>query len=147
MRLTLERRTDLALRALRRLDRHGGRVRARTLAPELDTTPQYLPHVLRPIVGAGWVDSTPGPRGGYRLAVDLAEVSLLALIEVMEGPTTPAPCVLRGGPCGGRELCELHEPWQDARDALLRALAATPVSAGPGAAGAGAAVRAVADGP
>lgn len=131
MKLSLEQRTELALRAVRRLDRHGERVRARTLAPELGTSTQYLPQVLRPLVRAGWVDSEPGPTGGYRLVVDLRETSLLALIELMEGPTTPAPCVLRGGPCGGEDRCALHDPWQAARDALLAELAATPVAAPP----------------
>lgn len=129
MRLQLDQRTDLALRAVRRLDAHATRVPARVLAPELATTLTYLPQVLRPLVRAGWIDSTPGPTGGYHLVVDPREESLLALIELMEGPTSPAPCVLRGGPCGGMDQCALHDPWQEARTALLDALAATPVAA------------------
>lgn len=131
MRLSLEQRTDIGLRAVRQLHLQGTRVRGRELAPELRTTTQYLPQVLRPLVQAGWIDSTPGPTGGYRLVVDPTEVSLLALIELMEGPTTPAPCVLRDGPCGGEDHCALHGPWQDAREALLTELAATPVARPP----------------
>lgn len=127
MKLQLEQRTDLALRAVRALHAHGARVRGRDLAQELATTSQYLPQVLQPLVRAGWVDSAPGPTGGYRLAVAPDAVSLLALIEVMEGPTTPAPCVLRGGPCGEEDQCALHDPWQRAREALRGELAATPV--------------------
>lgn len=127
MKLQLEQRTDLALRAVRALHAHETRVRGRDLAEELATTRQYLPQVLQPLVRAGWVDSAPGPTGGYRLAVAPHAVSLLALIEVMEGPTTPAPCVLRGGPCGEEDRCALHDPWQRAREALLDELAATPV--------------------
>lgn len=127
MKLSLEQRTDIALRAVRSLHAHGDRVPGRELAPELGTTTQYLPHVLRPLVHAGWVDSAPGPTGGYRLVADPAEVSLLDLVEQMEGPTTPAPCVLRGGPCGSADHCALHDPWQVAREALLASLDATPV--------------------
>ena len=129
MKLTLDQRTDIALRAVRLLHEHGTRVRGRELAPELGTTTQYLPQVLRPLVQASWVDSEPGPTGGYRLVVDPAEVSLLALVELMEGPTSPAPCVLRGGPCGPDDHCALHTSWQGAREALLTSLAATPVVA------------------
>lgn len=132
MKLSLEQRTDIALRAVRELHAHDARVRGRELAPTLRTTTQYLPQVLRPLVRAGWIDSTPGPTGGYQLVVDPSEVSLLGLIEVMEGPTTPAPCVLRGGPCGGEDHCAMHEPWQDAREALLAELATTPVVDAPG---------------
>ena len=129
MRLSLDQRTDLALRAVRRLHAHAARVPARVLAPELATTVTYLPQVLRPLVRAGWIDSSPGPTGGYLLTVDPAHESLLALVELMEGPTSPAPCVLRGGPCGGMDECALHDPWQQARTALLEALARTPVAA------------------
>ena len=127
MKLQLDQRTDLALRAVRALHGHGRRVRGRELAPELGTTSQYLPRVLQPLVQAGWIDSAPGPTGGYRLAVSPEQVSLLGLIELMEGPTTPAPCVLRGGPCGEEHRCALHDPWQRAREALLAELASTPV--------------------
>ncbi len=129
MKLSLEQRTDLALRAVRSLHDDGGRVPGRDLAATLGTTGTYLPQVLRPLVRGGWVDSAPGPSGGYRLAVDPTASSLLALIELMEGPTQPAPCVLRGGPCGGDDHCALHDPWQDAREALLGSLRATPVVA------------------
>ncbi len=128
MRLSLEQRTDIALRAIQQLHARGGRVRGRELAPALGTTTNYLPQVLRPLVRASWVDSTPGPTGGYELVVDPYDVSLLELIELMEGPSSPAPCVLRGGPCGKRDdTCALHDPWQGAREALIRELAATPV--------------------
>ncbi len=129
MKLSLDQRTDLALRAVRTLHARATRMRGRELAPELGTTTQYLPQVLRPLVRASWIDSEPGPTGGYRLVVDPTEVSLLGLIELMEGPTTPAPCVLRGGACGPRDHCALHDPWQHARDALLAELATTPVAA------------------
>ena len=129
MKLSLEQRTELALRAVRALHHHEHRVRGRDLASQLGTTTQYLPQVLRPLVRAGWIDSTPGPRGGYRLAASPDEVSLLTLIEAMEGPTTPAPCVLRGGPCDAvGDRCALHDPWQRAREALLDELAAIPVA-------------------
>lgn len=129
MKLSLDQRTDLALRAVRTLHATGSRMRSRELAPELGTTTQYLPQVLRPLVRARWIDSEPGPTGGYRLALDPGEVSLLSLIELMEGPTTPAPCVLRRGPCGPQDHCALHDPWQNARDALLAELATTSVVA------------------
>lgn len=128
MRLSLEQRTDIALLAVRQLHADGSRVRGRELAPAVGTTTHYLPQVLRPLVRAGWVDSSPGPTGGYVLAVDPADVSLLDLIELMEGPVSPAPCVLRGGPCGKQDdTCALHDPWQGARAALVAELAATPL--------------------
>ena len=129
MRLQLEQRTDLALRALRLLAGRTENMRAREMAPLLDSTPQYLPQVLAPFVSAGWLTSEPGPRGGYRLATDLHSRSMLELIELSEGPITTETCVLKGGPCGHTEYCAVHIPWQEARSALVERLNLIPVSA------------------
>ena len=78
------RRTDLALRALKRLDVVDDGLQAADLARDLDSTRQFIPQVLAPLVRAGWVISVPGPRGGYRLVADLDKCSLLDVIEIME---------------------------------------------------------------
>ena len=128
MKLTITRRTDLALRALRLLEADGGIMRASEMAPALLSTPHYLPQVLRPLVRAGWLASEPGPTGGYGLAGPLADRSILALIEAIEGPTDNGVCVLSGGPCAGQVECSLHAPWLAARAALLERLADIPIS-------------------
>lgn len=128
MKLRIRRRTDLAIRALRHLEEIDRIVQAAELALELRSTASYLPQVLRPLVRAGWVDSEPGPTGGYRLAGPLGARSVLEVIELMEGPTDTQECVLNGGPCPGQDECALHDPWQSARQALEARLSATPVS-------------------
>jgi Rrf2 family protein len=121
------RRTDLALRALKRLDAVDGGLQAAELATALNSTRQFIPQVLAPLVRAGWVISVPGPRGGYRLVADLEKCSLLDVIEIMEGPTDDGTCVL-GGPCRTGARCAAHEAWSEARGALLERLAATAVA-------------------
>lgn len=130
MRLDLSRKTLLALRALRALDRSGAQMKGVAIAASIATTPQFLLHVMTPLVGAGWVASEPGPRGGYRLVQELKAVSLLDVIEAVEGPATEGRCVLRGTLCRSAEECELHEPWEQAREALLSQLAQTFIEPG-----------------
>lgn len=128
MRLQIEQRTDLALRALRLLEAERSTMRAREMAPVLGTTAQYLPQVLGPLVTAGWLSSSPGPTGGYRLTTDLGQRSMLDLIEQTEGPINSEFCVLKGGPCGQAEYCALHLPWQEARTALIERLDQIPLT-------------------
>lgn len=125
MRLEVTRRSDLAVRALIVLAAAHGRVKAKALADALDTTVAYVPQVLNPLVSQGWVRSHPGPTGGYSVAVPLAELSVLAVIEATEGPTTTGRCVLENGPCRADAPCALHGPWENARTRLLDALAHT----------------------
>lgn len=126
MHLEVSRRTDMALRAMGHMAANG-LSSGQTIAGAIDTTPNYLPQLLKPLVVAGWVVGTPGPGGGYRLSVDLDEISVLDVVEVMEG-TEQARCVLRGVPCPVPEPCALHDSWMRARDALLAELDAMPVA-------------------
>jgi Rrf2 family protein len=81
------------------------------------------------MVKAGWIESQPGPGGGYRLTVSLADLSLLEVVETVEGPTETGECVLREGPCPGTESCPVHEAWQSARLELQQQLRAISVQA------------------
>jgi Rrf2 family iron-sulfur cluster assembly transcriptional regulator len=122
MRLDLHKRTDLALRALHIICDANTRVPGPELADLLGTTRQYLPQVLNPLVKKRWVSSTPGPHGGYEPLCSLAEVSVLELIETMEGPTLDNRCVLTGRTCPQVEPCALHLAWYHARTALMNEL-------------------------
>lgn len=131
VRLELSTRTDIALRALRHLEAADARCSNGDVAEAIGTTPQFLPHVIAPLVRAGWVRSTRGPGGGYRLLADLGAVSLRQLVEAIEGPIDDGRCVLADAPCPRDEQCALHIPWQRARAALLTELDGTPLRAGP----------------
>lgn len=127
MRLEITRKTDLALRALRFLDGEG-RVPRTVLAAQAGTTPGFLARVMGPLVREGLVESKPGTAGGYTLRANTCAVSVLDLIELMEGPVVNDRCVLRGGPCADEGQCSLHAAWSNSREALMKELAATTVA-------------------
>jgi Rrf2 family protein len=47
---------------------------------------RFLLKVLKPLVSAGLLYSVKGPRGGYRLAKAPKEITMLDVIEAVEGP-------------------------------------------------------------
>jgi Rrf2 family protein len=124
MRLEISRRADLAVRALLAIDRADDRVKADALAAELDTTAGFVPQVVGPLVKQGWVRSDPGPRGGYSAAVSLESVSVLDVIEAVDGPTDSGRCVVADGPCGRAAHCALHAAWARASEELVSHLGA-----------------------
>ncbi len=128
MRLEVTRKSDLAVRALRALADRAGRVKGPALAEAVGSTSGFVSQVVNPLVREGWVRSDPGPAGGYSLAVDLSSVSVLAVIEAIEGPTDSGRCVLADRPCTETGTCALHVPWLRARAQLLRELDATSVA-------------------
>jgi DNA-binding IscR family transcriptional regulator len=98
------------------------------LADAVGSTSGFVSQVLNPLVRQGWVRSDPGPSGGHPLAVGLNEVSVLAVIEAIEGPTASGRCVLADRPSDDTCTCALHVPWMRARVLLLSELAATSVA-------------------
>lgn len=125
MRLELTRKTDLALRAFRVLAAADGLVSGKALAAAVSTTNAFIAQVMSPLVRAGLVASKPGPGGGYAPSGDPRAVSVLQVVEAVEGPIPPDRCVLVGGPCGSPP-CSLHDSWMTARAALEDALRRAP---------------------
>ena len=128
MRLELTRKTDLAVRALRTLGFEDRRLTGKELAELIETTTPFVAQVIAPLVQAGWVESRPGPTGGYSLAANLEEVSFLEVIETVEGPLDNDTCILVGGPCGEDELCSLHDAAVDARKAMRLSFSQVPIA-------------------
>lgn len=121
MRLTVSRKTDLALQALRHLASSGDSlVSGAQLCSELGIGGAQLSQVLKPLVAQGWVSSRPGPDGGYQLVV--RKLSVAQVVEAIEGPIVDGVCVLQGGDCGGDRPCALHQTWATARAALVTSL-------------------------
>ena len=128
MRLEVTRKSDLAVRSLQALAVSPDRVKGPALAAIVGSTSGFVSQVLTPLVRAGWVRSDPGPSGGYSLTADLASVSVLAVIETIEGPTDSGRCVLADRSCNEGGTCALHVPWLRARDQLRNQLASISVA-------------------
>ena len=128
MRLEVTRKSDLAVRSLQALAATPERMKGPELAEIVGSTPGFVSQVLTPLVRAAWVRSDPGPSGGYSLTADLDDVSVLAVIETIEGPTDSGRCVLADRPCNEGGTCALHDPWLRARAQLLAQLDATSVA-------------------
>lgn len=122
MRLEVTRKSDLAVRSLQVLAESPDRMKGPELAEAVGSTSGFVSQALTPLVRAGWVRSDPGPTGGYSLMVGLDAVSVLAVIEAIEGPTDSGRCVLADRACNDGGTCALHVPWLRARSQLLAQL-------------------------
>ena len=120
MKLVLQRRTELALRAIRELHAYGGRLQGAELAERIDTSSNFLTQVMAPLVEASWVRSGRGPNGGYSLADGVEDLSMLDLIQATEGSFPSNQCVLRDGKCSEGEICALHDSWSEVGVAIAQ---------------------------
>ena len=131
MRLELGRRADYAIRAAVDLAHHHGdgeRRKSRAIADEMAIPVSYIPQILAELVRVGLVVSVAGRSGGYVLAREPSEISLLDVVRAAEGEVVSTACVLRGGPCRWEEMCAVHVPWAEAQHALLGSLGSTSLA-------------------
>jgi Rrf2 family protein len=99
------------------------------LAQYYDLPPAYLAKQLQALVRAGVLAATTGPRGGFRLARPAAEITLLRIVEAVDGASSPYECReirQRGRGALPPEECErtciLAAKMAEAHDAWRRSL-------------------------
>lgn len=108
---------------------------ARRLAEFHGVPAPYLTKHLQALARAGLVVSVPGPRGGFRLARPAGEISLLDVVDAVEGREGAFRCTeirQRGpvtGPAGAYlRPCGIASAFAGAELAWRAALAATSVA-------------------
>jgi len=121
MRLELTKRADYAIRAALALARAGGAERrsVRRLALDEHIPARFLTQVMGDLVAAGLVEGATGRTGGYRLTRSPADISMLDVVEAVEGDSRRRTCVLRGGTCRIEGACDVHAVFAAAQDDLL----------------------------
>ena len=133
MRLELTRRADYGVRAMVALASAGDerlsspQIAARTASPRA-----FVGQVMRDLVASGLVEGRTGRTGGYRLARPATRISILDIVEAVEGDARRRTCVLRGGACARNGACAVHEIFSGAQDALLDRLARSTLASAAG---------------
>jgi Rrf2 family protein len=130
MRLELTKRGDYAVRAMLALARGNGNglLSARRISEAMGIPVRFLPQVLADLARAGLVEAAPGRSGGYRLAREPSTISLLEVIEAVEGDSRRQSCVLSGAPCGRDGICDVHQVFFEGQEALLAHLASSSMA-------------------
>ncbi len=92
-----------------------GYVPIRRIADELDISFHFLTKILQHLTEGGIMKSYRGPSGGVRLACDPASVTLLDIVEILEGEHYFRSCILGLPGCGSENPCPMHDEWAQAR--------------------------------
>ena len=128
MRLT--RASDYALRVLIHLPHPEGtgRTTREEIVRNTGAPPAFLNKLIQRLVRAGFVSSRPGVRGGCVLAVPADCVSVLQVIESIDGPLRISECVLDATACPRCSSCKLRRLLSELRDETVRVLSAATVA-------------------
>lgn len=80
---------DYALRMCCYLARKGGRASSKEIADATGVPRDYLIQLAQPLRGGGIIEGQPGRHGGYRLAKDPGDVSVLDVMRAVDEATDP----------------------------------------------------------
>jgi Rrf2 family protein len=125
--LRLSEAANLAVHSCAVLAASEGRISAGRLAGMMDVSPSHLAKVLQRLAGEGILESARGAAGGFRLARPADSVSLLDLVETVDGPLEGGGCLL-GKPMCGRASCLFTDLMDRSADLLRKRLETTTLA-------------------
>ena len=125
--MQITRQADYAVRAVLYLARIEGNQRAATsqVAQEQHIPPSFLAKIISQLSIAGLLHTSRGARGGVTLAREPKDITLLEVIEAIDGPIMLNECVGDASTCTFDEDCPLRPVWCEAQNELVARLKAT----------------------
>ncbi len=104
----------------------GEPIKKQEIAEAEGITPDYAEQILMRLKAAGLVRSHRGKEGGFSVAVDPARLTVLRVLEVMEGDLSIAPC-LNQTVCKRAASCVTQAIWRKADQAIRRVFQKTTI--------------------
>ena len=100
----------------------GSRVQRSALVELSEAPESFLSKVLQRMVANRLISSRRGGGGGFELAVPPEQVSVLTVVEAIDGPIHLNLCVPGASGCDRSLACAVHPVWVEARAALVKVL-------------------------
>lgn len=113
-----------ALRILMDIGAHGdGSVRTiREIGASQGISDKFISRIVVPLRRNGLIVTARGVKGGLSLGRFPANITLLDIVESMDGPLTLVHCLSRPGACRRHGACAAEAAWLDVNNALADAL-------------------------
>jgi Rrf2 family protein len=122
--MQITRQADYAVRAMVYLAQLGPEQRASTsqIAQEKQIPPSFLAKIVSQLSVAGLLQTSRGARGGVSLARSAEDISLLDVVEAIDGPILLNDCVGNNSSCSFGDSCPMKPVWCDAQQELVSRL-------------------------
>lgn len=123
--MQITRQAEYAVRTVYYLAKQapGTSISTARIAKEQDIPTPFLAKIVLQLSSVGIVHTSRGARGGVRLAKAPADISLLEIVEIVDGPIEINDCVLDEACCQRSDTCPVRHTWSEARAELVRHLA------------------------
>ena len=98
------------------------------LADTLHIPFHFLAKILQDLTYKRLLVSQKGPAGGFGIARSAQRITLLQIIDAIDGDSFMQDCVLGLAQCSKENPCALHEEWSKSRDGIVSMLTRTGIA-------------------
>jgi Rrf2 family protein len=122
--MEITRQADYAIRSMIHLAGLplDGRISTATISEAEGIPLPFLTKVISRLATAGLVTTSRGMGGGVSLARVPEQVTLLQVVEAVDGPILLNHCLLRAGACEREPSCAAHEVWAEIQSRFVQEL-------------------------
>lgn len=129
MSLIFSRHCEYALQAVLYLASRekGSYTSIRELTKKLGIPYHFLGKIMQDLTRKGILLSLKGPQGGFALRAPASNITLLQIVEAIDGTAFLHTCVLGFPDCSGEHPCAVHDEWGGLRKRVREMLASESV--------------------
>lgn len=122
--MEITREVDYAVRCILCLSEAPGEIKgASRIAKEMGIPVPFVSKILQKLSKKGFVVPLRGVKGGFRLARRPQDISLLDVVEAIDGPIPVNICVIDSKSCNRIKKCSVHPVWVRLQKLIRRELA------------------------
>jgi len=101
---------------------------AQQLHKEIDVPERYLRRLLTNLSKNGFIKSIQGRQGGFTFARDYSKISLLEIVDAIDGLESINGCILGYDSCAFNHSCPMHKIWEETKQKMIATLKNTTLS-------------------
>lgn len=124
------RSSEYAIRAFVNLSRvpEGKYAMVKQIAQEEEIPTHFLAKILQQLARKGLLRSSKGPTGGFTLRRKPSEVSLMSIVEALDGLGDYEKCASGMAQCNDEMPCGMHDSWKQLRSRIIDYLKGTSIA-------------------
>jgi Rrf2 family protein len=101
-----------------------GKTGIKQISKDLDLPSPFLAKILQQLAKQKILSSSKGPHGGFSLLKDPRKITLIDIVNTIDGYDTFTDCIMHNGSCEGVEKegkhCPLHQDYEKSRRELIK---------------------------
>jgi len=100
----------------------------KNIAEESETPTHFLAKILQQLARKGFLRSSKGPTGGFTLRRPAEDITLLEIVDAIDGLSEYERCPSGMTECNDEAQCGMHDSWKALRSSIMGYLEGTTIA-------------------